>query len=56
MEEGRNAFKMLAIKPTGNRPLGRRRRGCKINIRIILKKYVSVRGIGFIRLRMEIVG
>ena len=36
MEESRNAFKMLAGKPTGKRPLGRPRRRWKENIRMDL--------------------
>ena len=32
MEEGRNAFKILAGKPTGRRPLGRPRRRWEDNI------------------------
>ena len=32
-EEGRNAFKILAGKPTGKRPLGRPRRRWDDNIR-----------------------
>ena len=34
MEEGRSAFKILTGKPTGNRPLGRRRRRWEDNIRM----------------------
>ena len=33
MEEGRNAFKILTGKPTGNRPLGRSSRRWKDSIR-----------------------
>jgi hypothetical protein len=32
MEEGRSAFKMLTVKPTGKRPLGRPRRRWEENI------------------------
>ena len=32
MEEGRSAFKMLTVKPTGKRPLGRPRRSREENI------------------------
>jgi hypothetical protein len=35
MEEGRNAFKLLAGKPTGRRPLGRTRRRWEDNIKEI---------------------
>ena len=40
MEEGRNTFKILAGKPTGKRPLGRRRRRSiwEDNIRMDLKE------------------
>ena len=38
MEEGRSAFKMLAGKPTGKRPLGRPRRRWEDNIRMDLKE------------------
>ena len=45
MEEGRSAFKILTIKPTGKKPLGRPR-----------QRLVSMRGIGLIRLRLGIIG
>ena len=38
MEEGRNAFKILADKPTGKRPLGRPRHGWEDNIKMDLKE------------------
>ena len=38
MEESRSAFKILAEKPTGKRPLGRRRRRWEDNIRMGLKE------------------
>ena len=38
MEEGRSAFKILTGKPTGKRPLGRRRRRWEDNIRMDLKE------------------
>ena len=34
MEEGKDAFKILTGKPTGNRPLGRPRRRWEDNIRM----------------------
>ena len=34
MEEGRSAFKILIVKPTGRRPLGRPRRRWEDNIRM----------------------
>ena len=37
MEEGRSAFKILAFKPTGKRPLGPRHR-CEDNIRTDLQE------------------
>ena len=38
MEEGWNAFKILTVKPTGKRPLGRPRRRWEDNIRIDLEE------------------
>ena len=38
MEEGRSAFKILAGKPTGKRPLGRPRHRWEDNIRMDLKE------------------
>ena len=38
MEEGRNAFKILAGKPTGKRPLGRSRLRWEDNIRMDLNE------------------
>ena len=37
MEESRSAFKILAGKPTGKRPLGKPRRRWEDNIRMDLK-------------------
>jgi hypothetical protein len=34
MKEKRNAYKLLAGKPEGKRPLGRIKRGCLDNIRL----------------------
>ena len=56
IEKGRSAFKILIGKTTGKRPLGRSRRRWEDNIRMYLKKQVSIRGIGLIRLRIEIIG
>ena len=54
MEEGRSDFKILIGKPTGKRHL------CLIDGRTILlcflKKWVSIREIGLIQLRIEIIG
>ena len=57
MEEDRSAFKIVTSKPTGKRLLGmpKRRRGGEVNVRMILKKLVSIRGIGLIRLRIGII-
>ena len=55
MEEGRSALKILAGKPTGNRPLGRPRRRWEDNIRIYLKE-IGIQGIGLIWLRIGITG
>ena len=38
MEEGRSAFKILAVKPTGKRPLGRSNHSLGYNIRINRKE------------------
>ena len=38
MEKGRSAFKILASKPTGKRPLGRHRRRSEDNIRTDLEE------------------
>ena len=56
MEEGRSAFKYFIGTPAGKRTLGRLRRRWKNNIVRILKKLVSIRGIGLIRLRIGIIG
>ena len=50
MEEGRSAFKIFTDTSTGKRLLGR------TILEWILKKYVAIRGIGLIRLRMRIIG
>ena len=55
MEESRSAFKILIGKPTGKRPLGRSRRRWEDNISMVTKKWVSIRGIGFIRPRIVII-
>ena len=55
MEEGRSAFKILTGKPIGKRPLGRPRRRWEDNIRMDLEGE-SMRGIGFIRLGIGIIG
>ena len=38
MKEGRNAFKILTVKPTGKRPLERPRRRWEDNIRMGLEE------------------
>ena len=45
-EEGRSAFKILAGKPTGKRPLGRPR--CRMDFK-------EIRGIGLIQLNVGII-
>ena len=55
MEEGKSAFKILTDKTIGKRPLGSPRRIWKDNIRMCRKKYISIRGIVMIRLRIGIV-
>ena len=58
MEEGRSTFKSLTGSPTGNIPLRRLRRRWEDNIRVNRKEvpYISIRGIGLIRLRVGIIG
>ena len=56
MEDGRSAFKIFTGKPTAKRPLGRPRPRWEDNIRMTLKKWVSIRGIGLIRLRIGFIG
>ena len=53
MEDGESAFKILTGKSTEKRPLGRSRRRCKDNIRMVLR---VIQGIGLIRLRIGIIG
>ena len=48
-------FKILIGKPIGKRTLGRPRRRREDNIRMVLKKLVSIRGIGLIPLRIGII-
>jgi len=42
MKEGRSAFKILTGTPAGKGPLGRPSRRWENNIRMDLKKYVSI--------------
>ena len=58
MEEGRSALKILINKHAGKRRLGRPRRTWEDNIRMDLKEIarLSIRGIGLIRLGIEIIG
>ena len=51
MEEGRSAFKILTRKPTGKKPFGRPRHRWEDK-----KIYVSMWGIGLIRLQIGIIG
>ena len=52
----RSAFKILADKPTGKRPLGRPRRRREDNIRMDLEEIGINAGNWFIRLRIRIIG
>ena len=56
MEDGRSSFRILAGTPTGKRPLGRPRRRWEDNTRMDLKKWVSIRGTGLIRLWIGVIG
>ena len=56
MEEDRSVFKILTLNPTGKRPLGRPIRRWEDNIRIDLKEIGIIRRIGFIQLRIGIIG
>ena len=56
MEEGRNAFKILAGKPTGKRPLERPRRRWEDNIRMDQRNMYQYEEFVLIRLRIEIIG
>jgi hypothetical protein len=55
MEGDRSAFKILTGTPAGKRLLGLGVDGGTI-LEWILKKWVSIRGIGLIRLRIRIMG
>ena len=54
--EDRSAFKILTGKPTGKRPLGRPRLDGMTILELTLKRWVSMRVIGLIRLRIGIIG
>ena len=56
MEEGRNAFKVLAGEPTGNGPLGRPRLRWEDDIKIDLKEIGVNKRNWLIRLRIGIIG
>ena len=56
MEEGRSAFKFSTGTPTGVRPLRRLGVDGRTILEWILKKQISIRGIGMIRLRIGIIG
>ena len=51
-----SAFKIVTGKHTGKRPSGRHGRRWEDNIRMDLKKWVPIREIGLIRLRVGIMG
>ena len=53
---GRSAFKMLACRPAGKKPLESLVVDESTTLEWILKKYISIRGIGLIRLRIGIIG
>ena len=55
-QNGRSAFKILTVNPIGKKLLGRPRRRWKAILEWTLKKYVSIRGIRLIRLRIKIIG
>ena len=54
IEEGRSAFKILTA--TGKRPIEMSRLRWEANIRMGCKEIGLIRGIGFIRLRIGIIG
>ena len=56
MEEGKSAFKVLTGKPKGKMSLGRTRLRWEENTIMIIKTYVSMQGIGLIRLRTRVIG
>ena len=56
MEEVRSAFKILTGKPTGKRPLGRLGVDGRTILEWTLKRWVFMRRIGLIRLRIGIIG
>ena len=55
MEEGRSGFKILTGKPTGKRPLKRPGVDGRTVLEWTLKRKVSMRGTGLIRLRIGII-
>jgi hypothetical protein len=54
MGEGRGVYKVLAGKPEGKRPLGRRRRMWKDNIKLDLRE-IGIDGANWIRLAQDMV-
>ena len=56
MEEGKNALMIFRGNLTGKKPLGRQHRWEENILEWILKKLVSIRLIGLIRLTMRIIG
>ena len=52
MEEGRRAFKILTVKPTGRRPLGRPRRRWEDNIRMDLEE-IGINGGNWVDLAQD---
>ena len=55
MENGRNAFKVLGGKSTGNRPLGMPRRRWEDNIKMDLKE-IGINAGNWVKLRIPIIG
>ena len=55
MEEIMRAVKILTVKPTGKRPLGRFRPWWEDFFKWVVKKWVFIRGIGLIRFRIGII-
>ena len=56
MEEGGSAFKILTGNPTGKRLLRRPRRRWETILEWTLMRWVSMRGIGLIRLMIGTIG
>ena len=55
VEENRGGFKILIGKATGQIPVGRPRSSWRTILQWILKKLMSIQGLGLIQLREEII-